>query len=398
MSLNTTWHAMDGAVAPDAKTTIETKNAGMPIFAFHNVTGADWSARSYPALCNVGFLQNPVVYRCVRLVSEAAASLPWIVYDGADELAAHPLLNLLNRPNQKQNGQDFSEALYGYLLLAGNAYVHQLMLPDAPAELHLLRPDQVELEFDPEGWPRSFVHKVGKHSTKHPINDDGCSDILHLHLFNPLNASSGHAPVASAQRAIDIHNKASEWNKALLDNSARPSGALVYNSAHDQRLSEEQFDRLKNELEEGYGGSSRAGRPMLLEGGLDWKAMGLTPKDMDFIEARNAAARDISLAFGVPPMLLGIPGDNTYANYKEANRAFWQHTIVPNVHRLCSALTNGIANKFGSGLRIGVDWDANEALQSERDALWQRLQTVDFLTRNEKREALGYGPLAEYDQ
>ena len=82
-------------------------------------------------------------------------------------------------------------------------------------------------------------------------------------------------------------------------------------------LSDDQFDRLKAELEDGlFRARRRAGRPLLLEGGLDWKAMGLTPKDMDFIEAKNAAGRDIALAFGVPPMLLGIPGDNTYANYR----------------------------------------------------------------------------------
>ena len=94
-------------------------------------------------------------------------------------------------------------------------------------------------------------------------------------------------------------------------------------------MSEDQFARLKQELEDGYTGSTRAGRPLLLEGGLDWKAMGYSPRDMDFVDARNAAARDIALAFGVPPMLLGIPGDNTYSNYQEANRAFTRQTLLP---------------------------------------------------------------------
>jgi HK97 family phage portal protein len=76
-------------------------------------------------------------------------------------------------------------------------------------------------------------------------------------------------------------------------------------------LSEAQFGRLKSELEVTYSGSRNAGRPLLLEFGLDWKAMSLSPKDMDFLQAKHAAAREIALAFGVPPMLLGIPGDNT---------------------------------------------------------------------------------------
>lgn len=70
--------------------------------------------------------------------------------------------------------------------------------------------------------------------------------------------------------------------------------------------------------------------------------MGLSPKDMDFVEARNGAARDIALAFGVPPMLLGIPGDNTYANYQEANRAFYRLTVLPLLTRTASALSCGL--------------------------------------------------------
>ena len=72
------------------------------------------------------------------------------------------------------------------------------------------------------------------------------------------------------------------------------------------RSADEQFDRLKRELEREYQGAANAGRPLVLEGGLDWKAMSLTPKDMDFMEAKHAAAREIALAFGVPPMLLAM--------------------------------------------------------------------------------------------
>ncbi len=83
-------------------------------------------------------------------------------------------------------------------------------------------------------------------------------------------------------------------------------------------MTADQFARLKAELEASFQGTRNAGRPLLLEGGLDWKAMSLSPRDLDFMEAKHAAAREIALAIGVPPMLLGIPGDNTYSNYAEA--------------------------------------------------------------------------------
>ena len=196
--------------------------------------------------------------------------------------------------------------------------------------------------------------------------------------------------LAAAQVALDLHNASATWNKALLDNSARPSGALVYQPKEGGNLSPDQYERLKLELDEGYSGPMRAGRPLLLEGGLDWKSMGLSPKDMDFVEARNGAARDIALAFGVPPMLLGIPGDNTYANYQEANRAFYRLTVLPLLARTATALSLWFSAIDGDGLRLEPDLDAIAGLSAERDQLWARVGAADFLTDAEKRQAVGY--------
>jgi HK97 family phage portal protein len=178
----------------------------------------------------------------------------------------------------------------------------------------------------------------------------------------------------------------------LLDNSARPSGALIYAPADGGNLTDDQYERLKTELEDGYSGATRAGRPLLLEGGLDWKPMSLTPKDMDFLEAKHSAAREIALAFGVPPMLLGIPGDNTYSNYAEANRAFYRMTVLPLINRVAGELTAALAPHFGDSLRLEHDTDRIEGLSQERDLLWARLTAATFLTDDEKREALGYSP------
>jgi HK97 family phage portal protein len=195
------------------------------------------------------------------------------------------------------------------------------------------------------------------------------------------------APLEAAQTSLDIHNAAGQWNKALLDNAARPSGALVY-SAAGQNLTGEQFGRLKEELEENFSGATNAGRPMLLEGGLDWKTIALSPRDMDFIEAKHAAARDIALAFGVPPMLLGIPGDNTYANLAEANRALWRQTLIPLVVRVAEELSNWLSPGFG-GAVISPDFDGVEALAEDRAALWTRVGGAEFLSDAEKRAMLG---------
>ena len=372
----------------------QRKDAGHGGFvAIHAQGEARWTRRDYPTLAREGFMRNPIVHRSVRLIAETASAIPWLLYEGVAEIEAHPLIDLLERPNQRQAGATFFEALYGHLLLAGNAYVELVDAGSGVRELHLLRPDRVSVAMDASGWPSALQHREGSARRSVPLGLAEGGGAAHLTLFHPLDDHYGFPPLEAASMALDTHNAAGTWNKALLDNSARPSGALVYAPKDGGNLSDEQFDRLKAELEEGYSGARRAGQPLLLEGGLDWKAMALSPKDMDFIEAKHSASRDIALAFGVPPMLLGIPGDNTYANYQEANRAFYRLTVLPLVARTAKELSVWLAGPFGEDLRIWYDADRIEGLSSERDALWKRVDAASFLTEDEKREAVGYQPL-----
>ena len=374
--------------ARDQTRAPETKSG---LVALHGMWDAGSSMGGYAGTSRTGFMRNPVMYRCVRLVAEAAAAVPWLLYEGEAEHEAHPMLELLARPNPRQPGSAFMEAVYGHLLLGGNAFIEAVSLDGRPRELHALRPDLVEVLEDERGWTKGFEVRSRNGKRRLHLGED-MSSILQLSLFHPLDDAHGFAPAEAALGALDVHNSASRWNKALLDNAARPSGALVYAPKEGGNLSEDQFERLKVELEAGYAGASNAGRPMLLEGGLDWKAMSLSPQEMDFIEAKNGASRDIALAFGVPPMLLGIPGDNTYANYAEANRAFLRLTVLPLVARTGAALGQWLGEAWDENLRLSFDADRIEGLSTEREALWARVERANFLTRNEKRAAVGYGP------
>jgi HK97 family phage portal protein len=350
-----------------------------------------WTPRDYAALAREGYAKNPIAFRSVRMIAEAAANIPLLLYEGAREHDEHPLLALLSRPNPRQTGADLIEQLAGYLLVSGNAYLERVCVLDEVRELHALRPDRMKVIPGAEGWAEAYEYRAGGSQVRFAMNETP-APILHLTLFNPLDDHYGMSPLEAAQASLDVHNAASAWNKALLDNAARPSGALVY-SAAGGNLSDEQFERLKSELEAHYQGAANAGRPLLLEGGLDWKGLSLSPKDMDFVEAKHIAAREIALAFGVPPMLLGIPGDNTYSNYAEANRALYRQTVVPLVTRIASALGNWLAESFGGVLRLVPDLDEVPALSIEREALWKRVGEASFLTDDEKRAATGYEPL-----
>jgi HK97 family phage portal protein len=359
-----------------------------------------WTPRDFASLAREGFAKNAVVYRAVRMIAEAAASVPLYLFAGEEEIDEHPLLALLAKPNAAHCAPDLFEAWYGHLLVAGNSYMEAVTVAGSLRELHVLRPDRMKVVPGADGWPEAYDYTVGGQTVRFRQDEaGGVRPILHMALFHPLNDHYGMSPLEAAAASIDIHNASGAWNKALLDNSACPSGALVY-SAKDGQLTPEQFERLKAELEASFQGAKNAGRPLLLEGGLDWKAMAFSPKDMDFISAKHVAAREIALALGVPPMLLGIPGDNTYSNYAEANRSFWRQTILPLVARTAKAVSGWLGPAFdeGASLELRPDLDAIEALSTEREALWERVRAADFLAVNEKRAAVGYAPVEGGDE
>ncbi|HZL30415.1 MAG TPA: phage portal protein [Pseudolabrys sp.] len=375
------------------------------VIAIESGGRARWTPRDYAALAREGYSRNAIVHRAVRLIAESIGGLSFVLYEGAAEHSAHPLIDLMARPNPRQDGAAFLESVASHLLLAGNSYIEAVSIADdgsAPQnqrqsvrEIYALRPDRMKVVPGPDGWPRAFEYAVSGQSVRFD-QSTAQPPILHLTLFNPLDDYYGLSPLEAAAIAVDTHNAAASWNKALLDNAARPSGALVYAGPEGAVLADAQFERLKKELSDQYQGTANAGRPLLLEGGLDWKPMSLSPKDMDFMEAKHSAAREIALAFGVPPMLLAIPGDNTYSNYQEANRVFWRQTVLPLAGRIANALTQWLSPSFGAdlggkSLTLAVDSDRIEALSADRAALWERVSKAPFLTVNEKRAAIGYG-------
>ncbi|WP_019961405.1 phage portal protein [Woodsholea maritima] len=358
--------------------------------ALSGLAPAQWSGRDYHSLCQEGYRQNPVAHRCVRLIAESCAAVGFRL-DGEGP-AYDRARSLLDAPNLDQTGPELMETFFGHLHMAGNAYLAMSEGPGGSLEIHTLRPDRVRVESDGRGWTTGWTYRVGSHTQSYQRDlVRGTSPVLHLKLFNPHDDHYGLPPLEAAARAVDIHNAGGVWTKALLDNGARPSGALVVTGRDggEGYLSPDQFTRLKAQLEDMHTGPDNAGRPLLLEGGLDWKPMALSPADMDYLEARREAAREIALAFGVPPLLLGLPGDNTYANYKEANLAFYRQTVLPLARKTIRALQTWLRPYLGEEISLRLSEDSLSALADERASLWQRLGDADFLSREEKRMLAG---------
>ncbi len=357
-----------------------------------------WMRREFTKFAEEGYKRNVIAHRCITMLATAAASVPWKLSErsarGATKfLETHPLLALLNHPNPLQGGTEFCEAVYTQRLIAGNAFIHAVGPGDAaPLELHVLRPDRVAIIPGQGGIPKAYRYTIDTRSVDILVDPmTGISRVLHLKTFHPLDDWYGMSPMEAAAYSIDQHNQCGAWNQALLQNGARPSGALMVKSGDGQAgaLTETQYTRLKSQLDEQFSGAINAGRPLLLEGGLEWKEMSLSPRDMDFIGIKHASARDVALAFGVPPQLLGIPGDNTFSNMQEARLALWEQTILPLLTSVTDALNNWLVPMFDGYLTLTLDSDAIPVLAAKRDAYWDRISKTDFLSDDEKRKLLG---------
>lgn len=336
-------------------------------------------AQGYEAQVREGYCGNAVAQRAVRVVAEALASA------GID--ASDPAL--LTLVTARTGGQPLLQVVAAQMLLHGNAYVQVLRdVEGGVAELFALRPERVRVEVDAGGWPVGYRYTVGERVTRLAAEAER-PEVIHLRGFNPVDDHYGLGCLGAAAGAVAVHNAAAVWNKALLDNAARPSGALVYDPGDGSALSADQFARLRAEMDASFSGSGNAGRPMLLEGGLRWQALSLSPADMDFVGLKAAAAREIALAFGVPPMLLGQPGDATYANYKEANRALWRMTILPLADAILAGLCEGLKGWFADA-RLSIDLDSVPVLAEDRERLWGAVTAADFLTVEEKRQMVGF--------
>jgi len=357
-----------------------------------------WTPRQYDRLSEEGYQKNVIVFRCVSLIAQGVGSVPWVLKESGMTVSDHPLQKLIRSPNPNQALSRFMEAIAAYLLLSGNGYLEMVEVDGEPMELHLLRPDRVRVIPGNHGVPEAYEYRVGNLSKRIEVDPlNGASRVLHLKTFNPLNDWYGMSPLEAAAQSIDQHNAVGGHNLAILQNGARPSGALILPAGI---LSSSQRQALKDDMNDFYRGGPNAGNVFVLEGDWDWKELSMSPKDLDFISGKYLSAREIAQAFGVSSMLVGVPGDATFSNYREARYHLWEDTILPILESIKTELNRWLLPCFETSgqLKISYDTDSISALTPRREAHWNKIAHASFLTVNEKRQAVGYPPIAGGDQ
>jgi HK97 family phage portal protein len=377
-----------------------------PLFALFGAGQPTPTPRRYDKLAEEGFQKNAIVFRCVNLISECAAAVPWTIFrrrgSSKERLDVHPLLTLLERPNPTHGGASFFKSVYAFRLLSGNSYIESVGPNDGPnagrpRELWTLRPDHMQVIKGEKGRPAGYQFQAGGRTVAwrvDPVN--GKSAILHSKSFHPLDDWYGMSPLEAAAFEVDQHNAAGAWNYALLKNSGRPSGALVYNPGEATRgdvLDGEQFARLQRQIDDLVTGTGNAGRPLILEGGLDWRQISLAPTDLDWLKGRDLSARDIALAYDVPPQLVGIEGSQTFANFEQARLSLYEDAVLPLLDSYRDDFNRWLVPASGEDLALEFNEDGIPALAPRRRAVWDMVQQADFLTVNEKRVTLGFAAI-----
>ena len=380
---------------------VEQKQTGM--MGYFGVGSSDSKTYKYQDLAKEGYLKNAIVYRCVNEISRGASAVPFIIKAGDQIIEQHPLIDLLNRPNPLQSYSEFFNSLFGYVLLSGNAYILKLGAENgSPQELHQLRPDRIVIKGGGKPIPERYEYIMNGrvHQTYEIDQENGFSDLKHIKLWNPLDDYYGLSPMSAAAVEVDQFNMASKHNVNLLGNGARPSGAVIFKPQDDQgfpvNLTESQRQQLLTDLNNRFSGTNNAGRPLLLEGDFDWREMGLSPKDMDFLNLKHMSATDIAMCFGVPSQLVGVPDAQTYANVAEARLALYEETIIPHLRKLASDLNEWLVPMFDERLRLEFDIDAIPALSERRRKIYENVTSAvreGIMTRNEAREIIGLQPV-----
>lgn len=359
-----------------------------------------WTPREYGALAKEGYERNVVAFRAVTLIARSIAGVSWFLKKGTETYQDHPLLSVLKTPSPQETLSSLVEGVISSLLLSGNAYIEVVRDENGcPLELYLLRADRVKVIPGSDGVPIAYEYSVSGESRRVPVDTrDGWSPILHLKMYHPRHDWYGFSPMEAAASSIDQYNAVGQHNLSLLKNGARPSGALLLKTHQGEEISDEQRQSLREDLESLYEGTEQAGRFMVLEGDMEWREMGLSPKDLDFVPGKHLTAREISMAFGVPPMLIGVPGDATFSNYKEARFHLWEDTLLPMLDKVMASFSNWLISPLEKGLKFAYDIDKIPALSLRRESIWERMCQASFLTINEKRVALGFPPLPGNDQ
>jgi len=283
---------------------------------------------------------DPWLYSAVWMIANVAAKAPMQVKIGDDLTDEHPLLDLLNAPNENQSAFDFLESTFTYLELTGEAFWEKVFpgkLCLRPVELHNLRPDRVELQTREDATAiGSYKYSIGGAA---PIEFDPDA-IVPIRYFNPTDDWRGHSSFKPLENTVIAGNYASRWIKRFFRRYGIGEGALET----AQRIGGPEQKRLGASWSSRY--DEKEDKTPVLPTGLGYKVYSHQPKESGMLELYKFLREEKLGVCGVPPVLVGLVEYARYANYELQLRAFNLITLVPKLIKLEGAINRHLMPAF----------------------------------------------------
>lgn len=382
------------------------------------------SAENDNTYIDKGYRFNSTVYAIINLITKAASTVPFQVYEvqNSNELKRYKALTsgsfngnsqykaqislknalvelqdtelheLLDRPNPAQSYASFITELIAFGKLTGNRYIYGIG-PDTGAnaskygELYVLPSQAIEIHSGGLMRPVNF-YTMEYNGTYRMEADDVC----HIKDFNPDYDGSGQSmygmsPLKAGLRSMDANNEALTTGVRYLQNQTA-RGVLM---SEEGDLNEVQARQLKEKFKQQYQGSNNAGDVIITPKKLSWVNFGLNASDLSLIEQYNTTIKDLCNIYNIPAVLLNNVESATYNNVKEARKMMYTNAVIPELLKIRDELNRWLAPKFGDKLFIDFDTSVIPELQEETEKVVNQMTAAWWLTPNEKRQAMNYG-------
>ena len=353
------------------------------------------------AFIKEGVMKNATVYACVDTLADGVASVVqnWQLFrrvgSNLVEIDDHPLLDLLNRPNDTQGAFAFWYECVAAQQITGNSYTERVNAESSALPLELWNHPPQQMSVIPGhvvGMVERYVLSPGKGAT-HPFPPE---NIMHRKLWNPENRWLGMSPLRSATIGLASYNESMRWYRDLLRNN----GAVPFALQADKSIPDDQLQRIKELLRDEVFGKDRAGIEYPVFDGIHMQKIGLGPGEIAWISGLKFNVLEICKAYDVPPEIVGIPDAKTFSNYQEARKSLYTETIIPAADRLVDDLNNWLTPLFGTELEIAYNLSMIPAIQEEQGQLWDRAMAAvraGLITINEARDMMNLDAIRDGD-
>jgi HK97 family phage portal protein len=348
-----------------------------------------WNTQKDKQFITEGYNRVVWVYACVSAISGAVSSVPWLLYRKGRggrliEITDHPILTMLNsKANPHMSGKDFIDYWATYLAIEGKFYA-EYSNPNAPMAMYPLYPHYMYPIPHRTEFIGGYEYRLDTPILYTP------EEILWSKFNDPLDVYQGQSPIRALSRTIDTENEAVDWNKSTLQNAGVPPGVFQI-----QNPSPELQETLREEWRKRYAGGSNARIPLILNADkATYQQIGLSAMDMDFLNQRKVNRTEICSAFGVPSQIVGDPEGQTYSNYGEAQKAFWENTVISRyLDHILDKLQSDLLPRYSDSLVLKYDLTGVGALKENEDKKATRIRELwkaGLIKRNEGRYALDY--------